>query len=710
MAAFDWASAVAKGAPEATDAAQNAGPSGAYDWAQAALGASAKPTPANIRAQIKSDAHINPALMGQPSPLQRSLIGVGHGMMNVVHGGEQLALNVLDPLPTIAAHSMGAVKLTPKGKTGAIQRALASVNQAAQAGNAAFAPLEKAYPWTAGAGNIAGNLAATAPLMALGGAGVDAALPDLGPSLLGTMARGAAKDAVSGGIGGALQYVAPSNGQSRLRNTLEGAGLNALIPIGLRPVGMAAHAGIGALYKGMGALRPQLDPAVQQAARSFGIRPTVGELSGSVPHQKLETALEHLPLVGMGKVRAGQALAFKNAAEGLLKPYAVDSDEPQQMIRDAAQNMLNANRATAKGLYDKVSALAAHRRTGVAAPLLAGQPPYLMDMAGTQNAAKSLADKFSGNEDLDAQPEFVSKLQKYAQAQPRSFEDARKLRSQLGQMQASAGFGTPEALAYGNLRSAVENDMQKYALSHGAKLADAYNAAQKYYRENVAPFKSIAPLKSLVSGKMDTDTVLGSFVKNDRPQLASKLMDHLSPDAQNAVRWSVLNKGFEKANLGGAREGASFDPRRFATYWENLGKTRDALFTPEAKTLIDGYAKLARAIPRAADYSEFMHKPTGVKTAVMGTGIAEGAALATHPHVAIPSLLGAVGLRKMLTEPWGQRILLRAASANRENALKPLAQLAGSYLRHSLGVAQHYVGPTLAAQMHQQNTAQPASQ
>ena len=708
MSTFDWAQAVpASGSPVGTPAPPAPAvtpPSGGYDWSQAAL--NTKPTPATYRAMIKS-AQAAPLEGETTGPLNRMAIGFGHGVMDVVHGAEQLGLNALDPLPAIAAHSGGLVKLTPQAQQGLIPQALASVNQAATEGNAAFAPLAQKYPFTAGAGNVAGNLAATSPFMFVGGEAADALLPEAGGAIS-SLARGAAKNAIAGALGSGAQYVAPGSG-SHIENAVEGGVLGAALPLALRPLGKAAAAGVGGISKIIGGLRPAINPEIAAAAKSFGITPSVGEMSGSVPYQKLETALEHIPFSGMGKVNAGKAQQFKTAAQGLLDKYEGSGQDPNQLIREGAQKVLNENRATAGQLYDRVAAMAARPRTGVASPLLPGEAPNTVNMTSTQDAAKGILDQFSGNQDLNAEPGFLKNVQPYTQAQPRTYEAARKLRSQLGQLQAAAGYGTPESLAYGNLRTALEKDMDNYAVSHGADLSNAYKTAQDFYKQNVVPFKAIAPLKSLVSGKMDTDTILGSFVKNNRPELAGKLMSKLPPEAQNAVRWNVLQKGFDKANLGGTREGASTDPRQFATYWENLGNTKNVLFEPQDRALIDGYAKLARAMPRAAAYSEFIHRPTGVKTATLGSGLAEGAALVTHPHVAVPSLFGVMGLRRMLTEPWGQKILLRAATA-RPSSVASLLKLAANRLGSGVTTASPYAAPQILNQMHPPSTALPQMQ
>ena len=116
------------------------------------------------------------------------------------------------------------------------------------------------------AGNIAGQIAATAPAGALGVAGRGA-----------TALRLARGGAMQGGITGAVLPVAGD--ESRLKNAAEGAGLGAAIPVGLRGAGraLAQSPGLDDMARAMRRLQDQgvaltradtlRSPAAQQVAR-----------------------------------------------------------------------------------------------------------------------------------------------------------------------------------------------------------------------------------------------------------------------------------------------------------------------------------------------------------------------------------------------------------------------------------------------------------
>src|SRR5574337_36024 len=129
MSAFDWTQAIPSPGQLATPVAAATSPiQGGYDWSQAALAQNAKPNPAVYRAMIKA-AKSAPLQGSTSGPFNRTAIGFGHGVMDVVHGVEQLGLNALNPLPFLAAHSGGVLKLSPHAQQGLIPKALASVNQ-----------------------------------------------------------------------------------------------------------------------------------------------------------------------------------------------------------------------------------------------------------------------------------------------------------------------------------------------------------------------------------------------------------------------------------------------------------------------------------------------------------------------------------------------------------------------------------------------------
>jgi hypothetical protein len=327
-------------------------------------------------------------------------------------------------------------------------------------------------------------------------------------------------------------------------------------------------------------------------------------------------------------------------------------------------------------------------------------------MSQTQAAAKNILSKFSGNSDLVDQPAYLKQIAKYAEAQPRSFEEARQLRSALSTNARQAAKGAisgattdQENSAWQQLQHATEGDLQSFADSAGGKLKGAYNNANQFYRENVVPFKDLK-LRNLVTGKMDTDTLLTTFVKNERPQLADKLYSNLTPEGQKTLKYAVLQKAMDQASAQGANNGVAFSPAKFAQFMDKMGETKSVLFTPDELTQVNGFAKLAGAAKRAGQYAE--NPPTGNRLADMA---AVGAGIYS-PTTAVPAFASANVMRRMLTTPWGKSILLRAAQTENPTALRQLAVFAANRLQQA-GTGAAAVGAVRYMQPQPQTGASP---
>jgi hypothetical protein len=391
-------------------------------------------------------------------------------------------------------------------------------------------------------------------------------------------------------------------------------------------------------------------------SQRFNVPLTAGEVTNSPLLQRGETLLERAPFSGMTTFRKNQAQALQKAGTDLTNQFNPNVEDPASYIQEAAQNLLAKNKQQAANLYDKVQTLAS--KTGN------------VPMTNTQAAAKNAVGMFGGNEDVLTGPSWLGRVGKFADIQPRSFEQARRLRSAVQASARDAQFGSQESNAWNQIQGALEKDMQEHALAQGGELGKAYTDAQNYYRENVVPFKAITQLRNLASGKLDTDTLLNTFVKNDRPQLAQKLMDNLPPEGQQALKYSILNRAMQKATLSGERSGAGFSPARFAQQIENLGMTKNAIFTPDELQMVNGYSKLARVAQRAGYFAE--NPPTGNRWVDMTMGAGEAALALHNPALAVGAIAGTNGLTKLMTSPMGQKILLRAAKSGSDMELRSL--------------------------------------
>lgn len=177
-----------------------------------------------------------PAAAGQPGVLESIGAGLGHGFQNAMLGTQQLVGHGLQSLSTV-----GADKMTPQGQRlmGLIGNAgkwlTNDAEQGITSGNVAYAPYSAAHPIAAGAGDIGGQIAGTAPTLLVG--------PEYaGLSLAGKVGLGAAQ-----GAAGAAMMPVENPGDNYWTQKAEQVGVGAGLGSG---VPLASKAG-GALAKGV---------------------------------------------------------------------------------------------------------------------------------------------------------------------------------------------------------------------------------------------------------------------------------------------------------------------------------------------------------------------------------------------------------------------------------------------------------------------------
>lgn len=193
---------------------------------------------------------------GQPGMLASFGAGLGHGVQETVLGAQQLL-----------GHGAQAVGLNNVGNW-----LVNDANQGLARGNADYAPFSAAHPVAAGAGNIGGSIAATAPLGVLAPAA----------RTLGGMA------AVGAGLGGATAALAPvdPNSQNFAADKAKQIGIGALTGGALSPVA-------GALGR---VISPNVSPDVQ-ALLDRGVTPTPGQILGG-GFARTEEKLTSTPVLG----------------------------------------------------------------------------------------------------------------------------------------------------------------------------------------------------------------------------------------------------------------------------------------------------------------------------------------------------------------------------------------------------------------------------
>ena len=202
-------------------------------------------------------------------------------------------------------------------------------------------------------------------------------------------------------------------------------------------------------------------------------------------------------------------------------------------------------------------------------------------------------------EDIKASPELarempsklVGDLQEYAK--PENINNLKLtniFRGKLGD-KASEAYQNGNMYEYGiykNLKNALQDDIEASIPRDAANpLRQKYDAAQNFYRENIAPLEDPAITKFTRQGG-DPDLLLSSFVKTgtqDRGNLLRKLSDNLQPHLKGLIPYGYFSKAIENGEL---------NPLKLRTLYKSLGPTqKEALFSqPELAKSMSDYSKL----------------------------------------------------------------------------------------------------------------------
>lgn len=200
----------------------------------------------------------------KPGSLSSFGAGLGRGVQDVALGAQQLVGHGLQ--------AVGGNQQNPNMLGRAGNWLTKDAEQGLARGAQEVSPYKQAHPLVTGAGEIAGNIAATAPLAAV--------VPGAGAA---TLAGRAASGAALGAAQGALQPVQGGNfAREKLTQIVEGVGLGAAAPA----VGQAISRTIA----------PKIDPAVQYLT-SLGVKLTPGQALGGA-FKRLEEGATSIPFLG----------------------------------------------------------------------------------------------------------------------------------------------------------------------------------------------------------------------------------------------------------------------------------------------------------------------------------------------------------------------------------------------------------------------------
>jgi hypothetical protein len=468
---------------------------------------------------------------------------------------------------------------------------------------------------------------------------------EMAPGFLFPQSRGGALarfayDTAVGGVQGAMSPLEP--GQSRLAATAGGT-IGSAIPSGTANTTRALR-GTNGLAQEMHGL-----------SRKYGVDLTAGELSGKAGLQRTETIMEKIPYLGIGAFRKKQSAQIQAAANKLRDQYDVGVSDIGEELQSGLNRVYEQNKAEVGKLYDRVDRLA----KGVNEPVVSSNRKAL--------AQELLKAEAQLGPQSDAQ--LIKYLESHISDEPLTFDAARKLRSRLwdearqAEKKAISGSVSDEEVRLRvRVAQALEQDIDEWAERAGTQnkeLLSAYRQASHEFRYKVAPFKDRDIRKALDTD--DTDTIVATFLKRDRPKLADKLLSKTDEKTQTATKFYILDNAFKAAE---SVEGVDFSPLTFARELERLRTTNKAVFTEAEQKELQGFVKLMNAAQRAGKYKE--NVPTGNRLAEVGAlgGTAALAGLAVkNPPLAASIAGGAKTLSLLLTTDVGRSILTDVSRA-----------------------------------------------
>lgn len=193
---------------------------------------------------------------------------------------------------------------------------------------------------------------------------------------------------------------------------------------------------------------------------------------------------------------------------------------------------------------------------------------------------------------------------------PPSLKETNILSSKLNSMAKEYSYSPkPEdrnkARIFGELGRSLKDDIRSSIEDSGNKeLSDAFNNAEKNYKENFSPFLDKDIYKfTRGENKDNPEEIISKFLKTSRTKDQSndieKLMTKLDPETQNLVKYSYLSRA-----LQGTENERTINPSKLRTLWTNetLGQNQKKALIPDQaeRKELDDYSKLVGMNPEAA--------------------------------------------------------------------------------------------------------------
>ena len=576
---------------------------------------------AERRAQRQAQAvnEYNPA--AGMSVIEKGLVGLGRGFTDAIEGAKQAGLAVGEKLGLAREGAAQGYAEAVRPERELFERGL---------GNDTAASI----------GRVVGE---TAPLLAVPVGGAATAGGRVGLA------------AATGAVTGALQLVDEEKGDSRLQNAALGALGGAAVGTALEGAGKVINA-----VRPKGTTTAYADPNAREVAdlaRQHNVPLSGADVTRSAILQRADTLAENVPIVGTFGFRLKQQDAAKAAAKNFVDQFDTGADVATT-LRAGLQERGKRVTANANKLYQKVAEVA--------------EPLGVVATDRMNITAKRFLDEASVLPEVAQNAGVKQILEQLSQPGGNTFGQLAKVRatlnSRIDDLISGGDFSSARPLKA--IRNALDEDLTDFAHNAGdPQIKKAYDKANKYFRERVAPTRKADILRSARTD--NPDEIYRKFIKYDagtsmksgRGQ-AERLYKALPEKGKAAVRYGIVKEAWEKS-LSEAAGGEIFSPAKFANTLEKLQGASGVFFPKQDKAQIDGLIKLMHHIKRAGQIAE--NPPTGNRVAV---GLTSGMIGAFAPGAVASQAASVAALKALLTTNAGKRLLF--AASKRDVGSKPL--------------------------------------
>lgn len=423
-------------------------------------------------------------------------------------------------------------------------------------------------------------------------------------------------------------------------------------------LGAAAPAGLAGSARGIFRGGPTNRQALQESVETFGrvgASPSVGQGTGSVSRQGLETVIGKAPggVSVMRNVARETAERLKQAADdvaGQIGPKVSSEQAGRTIQRGVTEGFVPRFQGKAEQLYGELDNFI---------------PPGLpVNVVNIRNTLTNLTKPIAGAENISSQlvnPK-VAQISKALMADIGAtgvlpYQALKELRSQVGRSIASPDLVSdiPRAqlkMVYG----ALSEDMKAAAEAAGPQAMHAFNRANNYYR---AAIKRADYLEPIIKKANPEDVFRAATRGSEGASTIRTVRRSLKPSEWDEVSSLVLRR------MGRARAGAQddlgevFSVETYLTNWNRLApEARNALFGGTRYAGMDRDLKaLAKVASTIRQSSSVLANPSGTAGQVANYGAlaAAGGALAAG-DVTIPISIAALsgvtaGTAKLATNP-----------------------------------------------------------